>query len=260
MLADKKEIYIVQNVDLAVSILDMLADEPAPTIVNSINHIASYLDLSRNKTFRILYTLQERGLVDKDELTGAYRLGLAAVELGQKFIRSASVVKHAHPVMEELVRKHDEAVYMTVMNGEEVLFIDMVDCAQQVKATSLVGRRFPLLSTAAGMIMKSLESRDALEKLVKRRNKAGDEIDMNKISKQLDSIRSRGVAIDCGGLGEEIISVAVAVRDYAGTVVGALTMLGPAFRMLAERLENEIVPSLLEGAEVLSAKFGYAPA
>jgi hypothetical protein len=34
--------------------------------------------------------------------------------------------------------------------------------------------------------------------------------------------------------------------------------LGPAFRLLTDRIENEIVPSLLEGAEMLSMKFGYA--
>jgi DNA-binding IclR family transcriptional regulator len=48
------------------------------------------------------------------------------------------------------------------------------------------------------------------------------------------------------------------VRDYAGKVVGALTLLGPSFRMMTSRLENEIIPSLMEGAEMLSLKFGYA--
>jgi DNA-binding IclR family transcriptional regulator len=66
--------------------------------------------------------------------------------------------------------------------------------------------------------------------------------------------------VDTGGLGDGVISVAVAVRDYAGKVVGAITVLGPSFRMFAERLENEIIPSLMEGAELLSEKFGYAPA
>ncbi len=70
----------------------------------------------------------------------------------------------------------------------------------------------------------------------------------------------KGVAVDAGGLGEGIITVAVAIKDYAGKVVGAITMLGPSFRMLTERLEREIIPSMLEGAEQLSQKFGYAPA
>ena len=66
--------------------------------------------------------------------------------------------------------------------------------------------------------------------------------------------------MDTGGLGEGIISVAVAIKDYAGKVVGAITMLGPSFRMLTDRLENEIIPSMLEEAELLSQKFGYASA
>jgi len=54
--------------------------------------------------------------------------------------------------------------------------------------------------------------------------------------------------------------VAVAVRDYAGKVVGAITMLGPSFRMFAERINEEIIPSMLQEAELLSKRFGYAPA
>ena len=78
---------------------------------------------------------------------------------------------------------------------------------------------------------------------------------------ELFEIRSNGgVAIDSGGLGEGIISVAVAVKDYAGHVIGAITMLGPSFRFLKERIEKEIIPSLIEGAALASEKFGYMPA
>jgi hypothetical protein len=30
--------------------------------------------------------------------------------------------------------------------------------------------------------------------------------------------------------------------------------------MLAERIETEIIPSMIEGAQALSGRFGYAPA
>jgi DNA-binding IclR family transcriptional regulator len=61
-------------------------------------------------------------------------------------------------------------------------------------------------------------------------------------------------------MAEGIITVAVAVRDYAGKAVGAITMLGPSFRMLTDRLEREIIPSMILEAGRLSEKFGYAPA
>lgn len=254
-MARDKSSYAVQTVEKALDILDALAEEFPEA---SLPHLAQRLGISRNKAFRLLVTLENRGLVEREEWSGSYRLGLSTVELAQRFLRSASVVRHAHPVMEGLARKLDEAVYMTVLRGDEVLFLDMVDCDQQIKAVSLIGKRAPFFTNAAGKLMKALESRDFLDKLAKRRRSRGTLPDLACLETELNAIREKGVAIDIGGLGEGIISVAVGVRDYAGKVVGALTLLGPSFRMMTSRLENEIIPSLMEGADMLSLKFGYA--
>jgi DNA-binding IclR family transcriptional regulator len=147
----------------------------------------------------------------------------------------------------------DEAIYITVMNNDEVLFLDMVDSFQQVKAIDLVGKRFPFFTNAAGKVLKSVSSID----LRNRGNKKRNIPDPQLLEIELDEIRKKGVAVDFGGLGEGICAVAVVIRDYAGKVVGALTLLAPSFRMLQERLEQEIIPSMIEGAEELSMKFGY---
>jgi DNA-binding IclR family transcriptional regulator len=250
-----KSAYAVQAVENALDILDSLAEE-APDA--TLPHLADRLGISRNKTFRLLATLENRGLVEREELSGIYRLGLSTVELAQRFLRCTTLIRLARPVMEALARKHDEAVYMTVLRGDEILFLDMVDCDRQIKAAPLVGKRFPFFTNAAGKAIRSLESRDVLDRFAKRRRKNDPAPDLDALEAELNAIREQGVAIDVGGLGDGIVSVAVAIRDYAGKVVGALTMLGPSFRMIASRLENEIVPSLLESAELLSMKFGYA--
>jgi DNA-binding IclR family transcriptional regulator len=254
MVRDKSS-YAVQSVEKALDILDALTEDVHDA---SLPTLAKNLGISRNKAFRLLVTLENRGLVEREEWSGNYRLGLSTVELAQRFLRGASLVRHAHPVMAEIARKLDEAVYMTVLRGDEVLFIDMVDCDQQVKAASLIGKRAPFFTNAAGKLIKALESRDILEKLSKRRRDKGEMPDLVSLERELKTIREKGVAVDHGGLGEGVISVAVAVRDYAGKVVGALTLLGPSFRMMTARLEDEIIPSLVEGAEMLSMKFGYA--
>jgi DNA-binding IclR family transcriptional regulator len=250
-------IYTVLNVNKAFELLEIIAEAASP---HSLLQLSERVGLSRNKTFRLLATLCEKGLLDRDTATGNYQLGVSSVALGQKFIMNSSVINYAHPVIEALARKHDEAVYMTVIKDDEVLFLDMVDCAQQIKATPLVGRKFPFFTTAAGKVMKALDSSDLLEKLFKRQGWKANLPDMELFASELQEIRFKGVAVDSNGLGEGIVSVAVVVKDYAGKVVGAITMLGPSFRMLTERLENEIIPSLLEGGEMLSEKFGFAHA
>jgi len=247
--------YSVQSVLKAFDLLEALAAEDS---VATIPLLSKKLDLSRNKTFRLLATLEDKGLVERDPVTGTYRVGLYAYEMAQHILNSASLIRLAHPVLEELARKHDEAVYITVMNNDEVLFLDMVDSFQQIKTATMVGRRFPFFTNAAGKAIKAMSSADMIERLGKRRSNAVGIPDVKKLESELNDIRQAGVAVDVGGLGEGICAVAVAIKDYAGKVVGALTMLAPSFRMLQERLEQEIIPSMLESAELLSMKFGYA--
>jgi DNA-binding IclR family transcriptional regulator len=148
-------------------------------------------------------------------------------------------------------------VYITVLNNDEVLFLDMVDCFQQIKTIDMVGQRFPFFTNAAGKAIKAMSSADMIERLGKRRSRMDGIPDVKKLETELNDIRRSGVAVDVGGFGEGICAVAVAIRDYAGKVVGALTMLAPSFRMLQERLEIEIIPSMQESGEILSMKFGY---
>lgn len=250
---DSEHDYTVKTVDKALELLEILSDFEEGA---SLGQLASQVQLSRNVAFRIMRTMCSKGLAEQDPYTGSYRLGICSITLGQKLLKNVNVINYAHPVLEGLANKLDEAVYLTVLKDDEVLFLDMVDCRQQIKTASLLGRLVPFFSNAAGKVMKSFDSRDLLERLLKKKGPQ----DMEKLNLELNEIRVKGVAVERGGLGDGIISVAVAVRDYTGKVVGSITLIGPSFRMLTDRLDKEIIPSLKEGADLLSGRFGYSPA
>lgn len=249
-----KGAYSVQVVVKAIELLEALAsDENAATVPQ----LAKALKVHRKKMLSLLGALEHKGLVEKDEQLGTYRLGLHSYSMAQRILKSANLIRIVHPVMESLSRKHEEAVCFTVLDRDDVLFLDVVDSFHQVKATEMVGRRFPFFTNAAGKVIKSLSSFDLLEKIHGRRRKSSVVPDPEQLQRELDEIRKRGVAIDVDGFGEGVCAVAVAIRDYAGKVVGALTMLIPTIKMVQDRLESEVIPSMLEGAEQLSMKFGY---
>jgi len=248
--ADNKE----KDEKKAIEILEVLAEAQERV---KLGHLASRVGLSDNKTSRILKTLCAKGLVEG--LKGHYRLVFSPATFAQKQLNNMSVINAAHPVLVNLANKLDEAVYLTIPKDDEVLFLDMADSRQQIKTESLLGRLLPFFSNAAGKVMRSLDSRDLVERLLKKigRNKGAKA--MESLDLELEDIRSKGVAVDRGGLGEGIISVAVAVRDYSGAVIGAIILIGPSFRIM-ERIEKEIIPTLKEGADLLSGSFGYCPA
>lgn len=249
-MAEKSQ-YSVQAVVKTIDLINSLAGEQDATLAV----LADKLSLNRNKTYRLLATLEEKGLVERDEVNHTYHLGMTAFEMAQHIMKCSSLIKIAHPVMEELAQKLGEAVYITVLSNDEVLFLDMVDSVQQVKAADLVGKRFPFFTNAAGKVIKSLSSTDFLSRGRRRR----DIPDPEALENELLEIRRRGFAVDFNGVGDGLCAVAVAIRDYAGKVICSLTVLAPAFRMIQDRLEKEVIPSMLEGADALSSKFGYAP-
>lgn len=167
----------------------------------------------------------------------------------------AGIIGHALPILRQLACRHGESAYLTVVSGDEVVFVEGAG-ALEPGALLLVGRRFPYLGTAAGRVIQALRSRDLWERITRRRGRRTKA--QNQLCRELEQIRASGVAVDVGLLQEGITSAAAAVRDYAGKVVCALTLLGPSVRLAASRIEEEIVPSLLEGAELLSQKLGYA--
>jgi DNA-binding IclR family transcriptional regulator len=258
-MAVKKNTYTVKAVNNAFEILDIITE-----LQNEANLqlIASKTKMTRSRTLRQLEALCERGLIELEKTSGTYRLGLDSFSFAQKILNNSSVITLTHPVIEQLARKHDEAVYTVVIKGDDVLFLDMADCNQQIKAETLLGKTVPCFTNAAGKVMKALESAESIEWLNKMKFGRNKKIsNPQTLASEFLTIKSNGgVAVDSGGLGDGIISIAVAVKDYAGHIIGAITMLGPSVRLVRERIENEIIPSLIESAALASEKFGYMPA
>lgn len=249
-----KEAYSVQAVVKTIDLLEALASDEQPA---TVPQLAKVLKMHRKKMLILLDTLEKKGLVELDTQLGSYRLGLHSYSMAQRILKNANMIRIVHPVMESLAQKHKATVCFTVLDRDEVFFLDMVESFQQIKATEMVGRRFPFFTNAAGKVIKSLSSFDLLERITDRRRKKSLIPDPELLQQELVEIRKKGIAVDVGGFGEGICTVAVAIRDYGGKVVGALTMLIPTIMMVHERFEQEMIPSMLEGAELLSMKFGY---
>lgn len=243
-----------QTLVKAFDLLEVLSED---SINPTAQFLARKLKLSSNKLFHITESLEILGLIQCDKNTGSYSLGLCAFGMAQQILKSSSILKLAQPTLEDLARKHDEAVYLTIVNNDEVVFLNMVDSFQPVKAATFVGRRFPIFSNAAGKVIQAMSSSDVLGKFYKKRAVKSGIHNLQQLESELNDIRKSGVAVDNNCLAEGVCSVAVVIKDYAGMVVGALTLLGPTFRMLQDRLENEIIPSMLQMSEELSIKFGY---
>jgi len=120
----EKGVYSVQAVVKAIDLLEALAQGGESP---SIAVLEKKLGLSHNKVFRLLATLEDKGLVERNKANNTFNLGLQAFEMAQHILKSDNLIRTAHPIMVDLAHKLDEAIYFTVANNNEVLFLDIVD-------------------------------------------------------------------------------------------------------------------------------------
>ena len=239
-----KESYSIQAVENALDVLEALSEIDDDV---RISQLSEKLAMNKTSVFRLLATFENRGYVEREERSGKYRLGLSAYEIGQKFLSRMGLLRHARPVAERLSRGCNEAVYVAVRRRKEVLFLDMVDTSQKVKIVPLVGKSYPLESTAAGAVL--LTFRDGLDNQEPEQDKS--------TAKQFDAIRRQRFAQDSGALGEGIKCIAAPLFGSGGKLHGVLCVVGPEFRIPQETIESLILPQLLDACGIISSKLGW---
>jgi len=245
----------LSSVGKALEIFELIAISEESQTPDSV---ARQIGMSPGSTSAVLNLLVDRGFVEQTKGRGQFTIGVRGIRLSQSIINNLSILKYAKPVMQSLEKEHDEAIYVAVLKETDVFFLDMVDTEQTIKATKLIGQSFPFFSNAAGKVIMAFEPRDYLQRYLVKLGRKQPQVNLVHFQEELRSIRDKGVAVDIGGLGENVTTVAVAIKDYAGKVLGALTLIAPSFRILGERLEKVIIPSMVQNAQLLSSRFGYA--
>jgi len=241
----QKESYSIQSVDNALDVLEALCEEGEEV---RISQLSQRLGMNKTSIFRLLATFENRGYVEKEQKSGKYKLGLSAYEMGQKFLSRMGLLRKAKPVIERLARECNEALYLAVPRDNEILMLDMVDTMQQVKIIPLVGNRYPITGSSAGRVVLAYSEM--------HRNQCPPER-LSVLKNDLLLIRETGGCVDKGVLGEGIASLAIPLIDAQGNVPGSLCMVGPEFRLTAEKINEILLPQLIEAGVVISSKLGY---
>ncbi|MCF6178644.1 MAG: IclR family transcriptional regulator [Geopsychrobacter sp.] len=241
----QKESYSIQSVDNALDVLEALCEEGEEV---RISQLSQRLGMNKTSIFRLLATFENRGYVEKEQSSGKYKLGISAYEMGQKFLSRMGLLRKAKPVIERLARECNEALYLAVPRGDDVLMLDMVDTLQQVKIIPLVGNRYPITASSAGQVILANSE-------THRNNCTLEELAV--INTQLSEIRDAGGCADRGIMGEGIASLATPLIDAQGNVPGSLCLIGPEFRLTQEKIEKTLLPQLIEAGIVISSKLGY---
>lgn len=155
--------------------------------------------LPPSTALRLLRTLETRGFVVRDT-SGSFSAGATLIQLGAYALGRQSLVRLAQPAMQRIVGATGETTYLSIAGpNETAVYIAMVEGTHAVRHTSWVGRSMPFANLAVGRAL------------------TGD-------------VPVEGFLAERDQHEPDVTAIAAPIRR-AGGVAGALSLLGPTYRI-----------------------------
>lgn len=225
-----------------------------------VTELARRLGIGKSTAHRLLHTLAEERLLERDPDTGAYRLGLAMYELGASVSMNTSLHEASTPVMDELRNATKETVQVAVLDGREVVYVERRESPHTLRLFGRIGHRNDAHCTSTGKVLLAWLPTHALQDLLR-----GWELpaqtpytitDPSALLAQLDDVRRRGWAIQVNETEMGAGAVAAPIRNGLGEVVAALSVAGPIQRVQGDSLQR-MARLTVEAAATISRRLGF---
>lgn len=237
----------VQSVARAAELLKALAT-PA-----TVFELADRCGLNRSTAWRILATLEDAGLVERDPATGRYAVGYALVALAAG-AGHEPLVRRAHAHLRALADACDETASLAVPRALQLVSVDQVQ-APHVMAANWLGRPTPLHATSTGKaFLAGLSAAELGAALPGRLERFTNTTITTRaaLRAELADVRARGYAVSRGELEPALWGVSAPVRD-GGRAVAVISVWGTEARIRARGIDALGARTAATGAEIAAA-------
>ncbi len=235
-------------------------DEAGP--VRSLAEISRGLDIPKATALRLLRALAEGRYVTRDDDTGHYTLGPGVLTLAEQFLRQHDTVRILRPLLAELASDTGETAHFGILQGREVVYLEIAESPQRVRAYVLRGDRLPAHCTAAGKAILADAAQGVVESFLAgglQRLTPSTITDRAGFMRELRVTRRRGYGLNIGEWMEDVTGVSAAVFGHARTVQGAIGVAGPTSRLNTKNA-HRVGVAVRDFAERASQRLGGARA
>jgi len=247
---------MVNSVLKAVRILEILGK--GKTL--GITELSKELDIPKSSTHNILKTLESEYFVEKSGDTLKYNLGTSLIELGYRAQNDLAICRIARPYLNGINQETDETVHLTLLDNDEVLYVDCVESKRRLRTYSVIGIKAPLYCTAVGKAIMAELPDSHVDRIIRDKGLMSlteyTITDKDKLFVDLKDTHTRGYSIDNKEHEDHLICIGAPIHNAASETFASLSVSGPSTRMSGERIE-QIGLLVKNAADQISRKLGF---
>lgn len=244
----------IQAVERSLRLLLLLANAPRP---RTLHELSAVMGCSTSTVHRLLTTLSEANLVEKESVQRRYRLGPAVFDLAEARARQTDVRDVARPHLEALADASLETVALDLLVKDRLVCLDRIDSVQDLRLVSALGAATPLwdLGAKCKSVLAHLPALQQTRVIDQIRWERGH-FTRTALRQELAKIRERGVARSFGERVPVAASIAAPMFGRDGKVIACMSIAGPNARWTASGMD-ELEPALRDAVRQISYDLGY---
>lgn len=225
-----------------------------------MTQIAEMVGMHKSTVHRFLATLEKNRFLEREPVSGIYKPGIRLLQLAYLSLEQNDLRRWAAPHLRRLCEQSLETVDLAVLDGQEVVYLDVIESPQRVKLAAAIGFRLPAYCTASGKAILAFMPESAVLRALPDKIIAHTQNTLttpDAILGELKLIRDRGVAFSEQEFETGINAVGAPILDFNNRPVGSIAITGPAYRLTRERI-IEFVPLIKASADLISKEVSGA--
>lgn len=252
MIEPAREEHYVQSLARGLSVLRVFGAESAEL---TLSEVARRTRLTRAAARRFLLTLVDLGYVRFDGRL--FSLSPRVLDLGYAYLSSLTLPDIAEPHLEWLVNEVGESSSMSVLDGDDVVYVARVPTSRIMTVAINVGTRFPAYATSMGRVLLAGLAEADVDAYLARADLqplTGSTVsDPEALRAAIGRTRRQGWAMVDQELEEGLRSIAAPVRDRSGRVSAAVNVSSHVSRISRDVARSRLLPALLETVRRIEA-------
>lgn len=255
---NKAEQYIVPGLVRGLAVLQVFDNRHKEL---SMAEIAERIDLNRSSVFRLVYTLEHDGFLQRVNGSNRYRLGARVLDLGFRFLTGLDMLEPARPILTRLCDDTQMTAHLVIRDGTDIIYVDRYQANTPFTSTVSVGTRFPAYATTPGQIqlagLGEAEIRRLYHGIEMQPFTARTPTSVEALLERLDQIRSHPAVVSWGHFDSRISACTAPVHGRDKAIVAAVSVSCPIGSVARETLESGVRDCVIRASRELSKTQGW---
>lgn len=224
-----------------IRMLEFIAESGRPV---SVSELVRSLEIPKPSAHRICRILESMGILLRDPVAKGLLVGPRLSNLAMNATLASGNASVRRSILRSVTEKTGETCSLTILDGDELLFIDRVESESPLRLQLFPGSHVPLHCTSGGKLFLAFLPPEKRKRFLSASPlKRYTEHTITKpeaLKRDLDKVKAQLLGTDDEEYVHGLIAIAVPVFDLKGRLCSALSINAPAARYSIKEIQRHV--------------------